>query len=58
MSNCPFINFYLIHINTVMPINNPITYVFLLFSVKPEHYLNTMDFLDAINQEFQKQWKA
>ena len=29
-----------------------------VFSVKPEHYLNTMDFLEAINDEFQRQWKA
>ena len=27
---------------------------FCTFSVKPEHYLYTMDFLDAVDETFQK----
>ena len=30
----------------------------LLSSVKPEHYLYTMDFLDAIGEQFEREWKA
>jgi len=29
-----------------------------LKNVKPEHYLYTMDFLEAIGEEFERQWKA
>merc|ERR1719336_3037796 len=29
-----------------------------LKNVKPEHYLYTMDFLDAIGEEFERQWSA
>ncbi|KAK7489385.1 hypothetical protein BaRGS_00019329 [Batillaria attramentaria] len=32
--------------------------IYGLKNVKPEHYLYTMDFLDAIGEEFEKQWKA
>ena len=33
-----------------------ILFLFDFCSVKPEHYLNTMEFLEAINEEFQRQW--
>lgn len=32
--------------------------IYGLKNVKPEHYLYTMDFLDAIGESFEKQWKA
>jgi len=32
--------------------------IYGLKNVKPEHYLYTMDFLDAIGEEFERQWTA
>lgn len=33
-----------------------VNYFLFIYSVKPEHYLNTMDFLQAIRETQEKMW--